>query len=704
MAIGELNAFKRRGKGQRSAILTTGLLLIILLAPLPLGSYRPFPWTVLAAAVAVLLLVWSARATFLRTRHVVTSEGLLPSLIGFSGVVLVALVQVLPFTPRDWHHPLWLEATAVVGDETQAAISADPYATDTALMRLLTYAGVFWLAFQLGQARHGSRRIMQTVAFAGFAYALYGLLVEPETLLWWRRWVPMRGITSTFVNENHYATYAGLGLLCALGLLITRTHRQYARARRHRHSRWVALRRITWRGWWLTATTACLALAVVSTTSRAGFASTAVALGVLIALLGMTRQMPKRAVQLGASGAIILGVAVLLLGGDDLTVRIAKTDLNTEGRFPMYGRIAAAILEAPWLGTGYGTFQTLFRAHQSISDPRHWSEAHNTYLENAFELGIPATLALVAAIGWIAWRCTLHVRQRRDNALYPCLGVAATVLVGLHALLDFSLELPAVAGTYAAVLGAAYSRTGDIKASSRPTSDRAAWRSPQHRPFLGIVALVGFVVMGLSVPRLAAEVTALPTTVVKPRLEMVPAPSVAQLDRAIAAGHAALGWHEDPDVWWRIGIAELHLAGRPRLRGTVRQAHLERAEHAFTQSLGRAPANPAAWLQLAYTVLAQGGNSARIDRALRLSVLTGPNHTGLMAVRTALAVHAWPMLSVSTRVLFRPQFAQTLRVAPQHFVELLDRSEHVDVVRVELKDQPALQARLDRLLLLLGRH
>ncbi|HEU4735612.1 MAG TPA: hypothetical protein VFS48_01115, partial [Solirubrobacterales bacterium] len=50
------------------------------------------------------------------------------------------------------------------------------------------------------------------------------------------------------------------------------------------------------------------------------------------------------------------------------------------------------------------------------------------------------------------------LRRRRSNALYPCLGIAATTLVGLHALLDFSLEIPAIAVTYAAILGACSGR------------------------------------------------------------------------------------------------------------------------------------------------------------------------------------------------------------------------------------------------------
>jgi hypothetical protein len=39
--------------------------------------------------------------------------------------------------------------------------------------------------------------------------------------------------------------------------------------------------------------------------------------------------------------------------------------------------------------------------------------------------------------------------------VFPATGVAASVLVGVHATMDFSLQLPAVAMLYAAIMGVA---------------------------------------------------------------------------------------------------------------------------------------------------------------------------------------------------------------------------------------------------------
>jgi hypothetical protein len=51
------------------------------------------------------------------------------------------------------------------------------------------------------------------------------------------------------------------------------------------------------------------------------------------------------------------------------------------------------------------------------------------------------------------------VRLRRRDAVFPCLGIATTVLVALHATVDFSLQIPAVTYTYCFLLGAAVAQS-----------------------------------------------------------------------------------------------------------------------------------------------------------------------------------------------------------------------------------------------------
>ena len=141
------------------------------------------------------------------------------------------------------------------------------------------------------------------------------------------------------------------------------------------------------------------------------------------------------------------------LVGAETADRFSQSIGQFEGRQIAYAATLRAIADAPWLGTGLGTFRDVFEAYQPADLPKTWYHAHNSYLENALELGIPAAVLLALAPALAAVRCWQGVRTRRRDHHYAALGVAATVLVGLHAMLDFSLELAGVTVPYAVLLG-----------------------------------------------------------------------------------------------------------------------------------------------------------------------------------------------------------------------------------------------------------
>ena len=140
--------------------------------------------------------------------------------------------------------------------------------------------------------------------------------------------------------------------------------------------------------------------------------------------------------------------------------------LVVEGKLTrMVGLTLEAIGSAPVLGTGYGTFEEVFRFYRTSDVGNFYLKAHNTYLENALELGIPAAVALFAILAGFLALTFVGLRRRRREAVYPCIGFAATVLVAAHSTVDFSLQIPAVAATYCLIMGAA---CGQCWSSQRP--------------------------------------------------------------------------------------------------------------------------------------------------------------------------------------------------------------------------------------------
>ena len=160
---------------------------------------------------------------------------------------------------------------------------------------------------------------------------------------------------------------------------------------------------------------------------------------------------------LGLAAVAIVVVTVLVSGGRTLE-RLGETQLEEE-RARVYAVVLRGIAERPWAGHGYGAFDLASRAYHDGSVLSDYERAHNDYLEAAFELGIPAAACLVAAIAFVAVCCAVGARRRRRDMVYPALGAAAAALVACHAVVDFSLQIPAVAAWFATLLALGYAQS-----------------------------------------------------------------------------------------------------------------------------------------------------------------------------------------------------------------------------------------------------
>jgi len=158
----------------------------------------------------------------------------------------------------------------------------------------------------------------------------------------------------------------------------------------------------------------------------------------------------------------IAGFAVLeISGGGTLGRTLALAEEGT-GRDSIHALTGKAISDAPLLGWGLDSFKSVYFLYRDFSIPwpsPRFDKAHNTYLELILELGYVAFAVLMVSIAAITLRVLSGVAVRNRNVVFPVLGVGVTVLIGTHALLDFSIQMPAVAVTYAAIKGVAYAQS-----------------------------------------------------------------------------------------------------------------------------------------------------------------------------------------------------------------------------------------------------
>lgn len=441
-----------------------GLLLLVALAPLPLASNRPLPAALLALSVGILLIVWSG-AIWSGTRIGIPGAKIGAPLALFALVCLWIWVQTLPLASVGLTaDPIWSVAGAALDTSLPGRISVNPGETLSGLMRLLCYASVFWLSLQLNADPERARLSLRTIAFVGSLYALYGLIVFAAGNKWvliYPKWSYPANLTSTFVNRNSFASFMGLCLLCTMSLFIHRIEPITSLNRPIRQKMALLIETLTGtNAAWLSGAILIQTVALLLTASRAGVFSTTAGLVILSLIHSRGKVLgrrPKTAIAISTTFVLV----ALTAGGGMLLDRYLIQGVTLGGRQTIYALTLDAIETSPWTGTGFGTFPDVIPAFlPKINKVAPvWDKAHNTYLENALELGVPAAALLNLAILLLAIRTVRGAHERRRDWTIPGIGVAATVLVGFHSLVDFSLQIPAVSVLYGFILGTAVAQS-----------------------------------------------------------------------------------------------------------------------------------------------------------------------------------------------------------------------------------------------------
>ncbi len=365
---------------------------------------------------------------------------------------------------------LWIAAQMVpaglapsvvaLGGRTPATISLDPGATAIAAVRLITDACAFWLAAQLGRDADICLALLRAVAAIVTLYSAYGLFLAAA----YDNAIPGFALAdgggevrSTFINRNSFAAFASLGLMTILALAARRISVDSSApglARKLEH--------LGSRGCWIAAGLVVIA-ALLASASRGGILSCAVG---AVAMFGLYVERRRRRGEERRGilfAALALGLAFAVFAGP-LATRLADVGLFDGRRLAVYRIVGSAILERPFVGFGYGAFAETFPLFRdaTLSPVGVWEMAHNAYLELTLGLGLIAAAALLAALGLLARRCFLGALRRNRDPEAPLIATSACALIGVNALVDYSVQIEGVTLTFMALLGLG------VAQSSRP--------------------------------------------------------------------------------------------------------------------------------------------------------------------------------------------------------------------------------------------
>lgn len=445
-AIGQSLPRRRRSatrsapKGQtgiNNALFWT-LALIVLLAPLPLGSNRALAWSLWAtiigsAGIIYVFALWQ-RGEALRVQ---LGPLLLPAiLMGVTGLWL--LVQLLPLgaiLPGLTSIPL--DGGSLPGNQ----ISIAPDMTAFMLTRQLTYGVMFFLVLQVC-VNDSRRTLLLNVLLAGvLAYGLYGeiSLQTGDTILGIPKWAYKGVATGPFVNRNSFATFLAFGSIIAAGmvggLMVRQSQRHPDDGRVQGNASRIALYGLAY---------LFLMAIVIATQSRMGLVS---ALAGTLAVIVMTALVLRRWRRLFyvLPAMLLVGLVGAFLFGGGLFERLESIGRTEDVRAALYAQILQLISLRPWTGFGGGSFELAYPLVHDLPVDLDlvWDKAHNSYLGLWSDLGLVFGTLPVLALGIVAFWLVRGIVRSQGSFTAQVIALGVIVVGAVHSLADFSLEIQA---------------------------------------------------------------------------------------------------------------------------------------------------------------------------------------------------------------------------------------------------------------------
>jgi hypothetical protein len=342
-------------------------------------------------------------------------------------------------------------AAEILETPLDGSISVNRNVTSLSLTQLMTAASLFWLTLQLSRDAGRAVLLMNAVGFIVSAYAAYGLvalLMGAERVI----------VTSTFINRNTFATFAGMGFVVNCGLTFAQLDAaQIAAGGPIRHGITYLIefgQRLTL----LLASAVVNLVALLLTGSRGGTIGAVLGFVVLASLmLGRRDYVSSVALRTRVVFAALIVVLVAIVSvalGDAVTNSLLRRGFYDGNRIAVDFVVWQSILNKPLLGHGYGTFVDVFPLFRdgTVSGFHTLGAAHNAYVEVLQGLGLMFGSMLLACVTSLTVRCLRGAVSRHRDIVVPCIAEGVCVVVAVHALVDYSLQIQAITLTFVGIL------------------------------------------------------------------------------------------------------------------------------------------------------------------------------------------------------------------------------------------------------------
>ncbi len=430
--------------------------------PLPLASHRPWAWSLMQVAVLLLAIYWCLLWWRNRVSITETSKRAWPALL-FLGAWLLYLTIYLvpmPYVLVTALSPMAAQIHAemyITGKPYWASLSLDRHASWVFFLKSLSYAVLFFLALQLIRDKQRIRLLALVLVYSALFQAVYGSLMTLSGLeygFFFEKYAYRGVATGTFVNRNHMANYLVLSLAMGIGLMIADLGAEKASSWRQWIRGWVQL--LLSPKARLRIILAVLVIGLILTRSRMGNSAffISMTLSALAALL-LSRQLPRSLLILFVSFVVI---DTFLLGAyfgvDRVVQRISTTSAATEARDEVNRYSFKLWQDYKIMGSGAGSYYVTFPHYRGHDIRGYYDYAHNDYAQIAGETGLLG-LGLLGGFLLSSFWAAMRAQSVRGDPLMKGLSFAvimSVVALIIHSTVDFSLQIPANAGTFMVIL------------------------------------------------------------------------------------------------------------------------------------------------------------------------------------------------------------------------------------------------------------
>lgn len=435
-------------------------MVLLVISVIPLGSNQPGLMAADATLVGGVALFYGWFVLRQEQKLALPLRSMLPEALLWLVVVGYSLLQAMPV----------LGALNPIRDRDGAPLAVPQISLvpgTTLLMTVHAFAlgMLFFLAAQ-SSTRPSRARLVIIALFAvnvvSAGWALFSLTQLGDTLLGAPKWAYLGSATGTFVNRNTFATYCSIGLVFGAALVGS----EWSSRVTSRRSGALALLDVAP---YLVGSGIIFA-ALLASNSRLGLVA-GIAGASLVALLSsakITRQGVS--IFIGILAIVAAAASLFALYGGAVLERLGSTELPYDARWDLYRQVWQLIERNPILGYGAGSFESGFPLvhHTPVSLDLVWDKAHSMYLTMWVERGV-----IIGSLPFIVVLILLYrlaVQYSRSLTVSPnnVAAIGAIAVVAIHSVLDFSLEIPAIAYLFSVVLGVGF---GGLRQQSPSTRE-----------------------------------------------------------------------------------------------------------------------------------------------------------------------------------------------------------------------------------------